>query len=142
MIERRAASHDAYGKRVVRAAAGAAFDDSREACWVDYGGASHTGGFIDGAVAGSIAVEIESRVSKQVRGAVLDLLMHRLPKKLLVLLDVHQNNVNLTAEQCRFALARFLTVDSYAVIILRGSGSLEDAESDAEIVRNALARFQ
>jgi hypothetical protein len=38
---------------------------------------------IDGTVAGMVAVEIKSRVPKQVRGALLDLIMHSFTKKLL-----------------------------------------------------------
>ena len=92
--------HDAYGKAVLKRAAGAQFDGSQEACRVDYGGAQNTGGFIDGTAMGTVAIEVESRTSKQVRGAVLDLICHRFEKKLLVLLDVRAYNVKILADQC------------------------------------------
>jgi hypothetical protein len=90
-------SHDAYGKAVLRRAAGRLVDESRAACRVDYGGLPHTGAFIDGTVAGIVAVQIESRVAKQIRGAVLDLICHPYENKLLVLLNVHAQNIHLTA---------------------------------------------
>lgn len=70
----------------MRAAAGASFVDCGTQVYVDYvaGGAR-----IDGAVAGTVAVEIESRPPKQVCGAVLDLLCHPFRKKLLVLIPAH-----------------------------------------------------
>lgn len=76
-------NHDEYGKRVMRQAVGSDFVDCGAAVYIDYG----VGGpaRIDGAIGDEVAVEIESRVSKQVRGAVLDLVCHRCPKKLLVL---------------------------------------------------------
>ncbi len=58
------ANHDDYGKRVLEKAAGRYFDGTRSSCRVNYGGAPHTGGFIDGTVAGLIAVEVESGVAK------------------------------------------------------------------------------
>ena len=61
---------------------------------------------IDGTLDQNVAVELESRVSKQVRGAVLDLLCHSYPKKLLVLLPVH--DVEVTARQCEFIFSKFL----------------------------------
>lgn len=134
-------THDGYGRRVVSLAAGPALDGSREACRVDYGGASHTGGFIDATVGGRIAVEIESRVSKQVRGAVLDLLVHRHSKKRLLLLNVHQNNVALTAAQCRHAMGKFLSARDFRVIVLEGTGSIEMLDADVATVRSALSEL-
>ena len=63
---------------------------------------------IDGTNAGAMAEEIESRTSRQVRRAVLDLLMHPYAKILLVLLPAHMSNSETAAEQCRFALKRYL----------------------------------
>jgi hypothetical protein len=44
---------------------------------------------IDGTVEGTVAVEFESRESKTVRGAILDLLLHPFPQELPVLLPAH-----------------------------------------------------
>lgn len=124
-------------KRVVEAAAGRHFDRS-QFVRVDYGGAPHTGGFIDATVAGLIAVEIESRTSKQIRGAVLDLLCHSFPKKLLLLLPVHASNPNLAARQCENALNRFLAPSDHRVSVLDGSGGNEHFEADVAVVRQML----
>ncbi len=129
-------SHDAYGKKVLRAAAGGA--DPEWGVEVDYG--SRMPARIDGVV-GDVAVEIESRVSKQVRGAVLDLICHRNPKKLLVLLPVHMSNPEDTALQCRNILGRCFDSDDYRVIVLEGTGSRPAFEEDSLGVRDALVEL-
>jgi hypothetical protein len=68
--------HDEYGKRVLCTAAPQALIYGPTVA-VDYGAGQ--GARIDGTV-GDIAVGIESRVAKQVRGAVLDLICHPFPK--------------------------------------------------------------
>jgi hypothetical protein len=127
--------HDEYGKRVLRAAAGRAalYGPTVE---IDYGAGQPAR--IDATV-GDIAVEIESRVSKQVRGAVLDLICHPHPKKLLVLLPVHMTNPGVTAEQCRNILRRFCPDGSFRVLVLKGSGSDPKPDEDTAIIGAALA---
>lgn len=101
--------HDEYGKLVLRTAAPQA-EIYGPTVAVDYGAGQHSR--IDGTV-GDIAVKIESRVPNQVRGAVLDLICYPFPKKLLVLLPVHMTNAEITADQCRNALARFCPAGSF-----------------------------
>src|SRR5438876_10010428 len=113
------ASHDDYGKRVMREAVGSAFTDWGSSLEIDYGAGGPAR--IDGTIGRTIAVEVESRVSKQVRGAVLDLICHRYPKKLLLLLPVHMNNPVVTADQCRFIFAKFLDSEDFRVVLLTGS---------------------
>ena len=93
---------------------------------------------IDGTVAGKVAVEVESRTAKQVRGAVLDLLCHEYPKKLLLILPVHMSNAETTARQCRSALRKFVAEDDFRVVVLNGHGSKYKLEEDAAAVRSAL----
>ena len=82
---------------------------------------------------------IESRVPKKVRGAVLDLICHPFPKKLLVLLPVHMTNAKITAEQCRNALARFCPAGgSFQVVVLKGSGSHPRLAEDTAIIGSVL----
>jgi hypothetical protein len=130
--------HDEYGKRVLRAAApGAAiYGPTVE---IDYGVGQPAR--IDATVA-DIAIEIESRVSKQVRGAVLDLICHPLPKKLLVLLPVHMTNPEITAQQCRNTLNRFCSAGSFRVLVLKGSGSNPMLAKDTTTVAAALAELR
>ncbi len=132
-------THDAYGKMVLRHAAGSAFQDASAAVFVAYG--SRGGATVDGVVGDSVAVEIESRVSKQVRGAVLDLIYHPYPKKLLILLPVHMSNPTLCSAQCEHILARFLKAEDFRVVILQGSGRGSVLEGDAERVKSALAEL-
>jgi hypothetical protein len=126
--------HDAYGKAVLGEAVGDAFVDWGSTVEVSYG--KKGGARIDGVVGDAIAVEIESRVSKQVRGAVLDLICHDCPKKLLVLLPVHMSNVELCASQCRDILQRFVASDNFRVVVLT-----HDPTIDSAIVREAVAEL-
>jgi hypothetical protein len=128
-------SHGAYGRKVLSAAAGDAFLCGGPSVEVDYG--SGRAARIDGTVS-DIAVEVESRTSKQVRGAVLDLVCHRFPKKLLVLVPVHMFDPPTCAEQCRNALARFIELKNFRVVVLHGRGGLEALSQDVDLVRAAL----
>lgn len=129
-------SHDAYGKEILRAAVGAAFVDWGSAVEVSYGAGRPAR--IDGTVAGAIAVEVESRTSKQVRGAVLDLLSHPYQKKLLVLVPMHMSDCRTRADQCRNALGRYVGPDDFRVVVLAGTGSNPRLDADAQLVREAL----
>jgi hypothetical protein len=132
--------HDIYGKAVLRLAAGDSFTDWGTSVQVDYG--TRIPARIDGTV-DQIAVEVESRNPKQIRGAVLDLLFHSYPKKLLVILPVTKNiyNVENTAKQCRYALQRFVKPENFRVVVALGHGHNPKLEQDAELVRSALAEL-
>jgi len=133
------AGHDEYGKRVMHKSVGPAFTDWGASVQIDYGAGGPAR--IDGTIAHSIAVEIESRVSKQVRGAVLDLICHPYPKKLLVLLPVHMSNPAVAAEQCRLILARFVEPADFQVVLLRGYGGVDALADDVPLVRKAVAEL-
>lgn len=129
--------HDDYGKRLLRAAAGPDYKQYGTSVEVDYGTGSPAR--IDGAVAGRIAVEIEARPSKQVRGAVLDLLCHRFKKKLLLLLPAaNMPSPQTTATQCRTALGRYIRKDDFRVVVVAGHGSDPRTEQDVVTVQAAL----
>src|SRR4030067_3469138 len=98
--------HDEYEKNIMTKSVGNTFADWGPTLEVHYGG--HGKARIDGTIGNNIAVEIESRVSKQIRGALLDLICHEYAKKLLVLMPVHMDNVDETAKQCRFILGKFI----------------------------------
>lgn len=129
-------AHDEYGKRILLEATAGAVDQYGPGVEIDYG--TEFPARIDGAVGGSIAIEIESRTGKQVRGAVLDLICHSYPKKLLVLLPVHMSNPVVIAEQCRNILARFVSAEDFRVIVLDGHGHDPKAERDVRTVAEAL----
>jgi len=129
-------SHDAYGKEVLRAAAGQAFIDWGPTVEVDYGAGRPAR--VDGTVSGTIAVEVASRTPKQVRGAVLDLLFHAYPKKLLVLVPIYMSESGICADQCRHALGRFVDEDNFRVVVLQGTGNRANLDGDARLVRGVL----
>ncbi len=128
--------HDQYGKQVLRAAAGDAFVEWGPQVEVDYGAGRPAR--IDGAVGGHVAVEVEARVPKQIRGAVLDLVFHPLPLKLLVLMRTQLANPGATADQCRHALARFVKPENFRVILLDGNGHAPRLESDVDLAARSL----
>jgi hypothetical protein len=128
---------DQYGKSLFRRVAGDSFSNRKEPCTIGYGtGAASSR--IDGVVGDQIAVEIESGNPKRIRGAVLDLLWHPYPAKLLVIVEGMQNKVQESAQQCRVILGRDLSIERYRVVVL--DGSLR-SETDLPIVRNALAEL-
>lgn len=128
--------HDDYGKRVLSEVAGAAYTVTVPSVRVDYGAGGYAN--IDGTVGDQIAVEVESRVSKQLRGALMDLIFHSYPKKLLVSLPVHMNDPKKTVAQCERILARFLDKSNFRVILLKGHGSDQCVRIDTQIVKHAL----
>ena len=132
--------HDDYGKRILRESVGGAFNAYGASVEVDYRAGMPAR--IDGTVAGKVAVEVESRVAKQVRGAVLDLLCHNYPKKLLLLLPVHMSNAETTAQQCRSALRRFVAETDFRVVVLHGHGSNPKPKEDVSLVRAALRELR
>ena len=116
--ERRRANHDAYGKLITRSAAGNAFSDSGALCRIRFGDDA-AGARIDGVVGNSIAVEIESRTPKQIRGAVLDLIFHPYPRKLLLIIAGHQNDARQAANQCGHILREEIGNGNFQVVLLQ-----------------------
>ena len=128
--------HNKYGKLILRKAAGTAYTDSGESVCIYFNNSGIAK--IDGTVGKNIAIEIESRVNKQIRGAILDLILHKYPKKLLVLLPVHMSNPETTINQCNFIMEQFLDVNDFRVVLLKGHGNDYRLDVDPQIVKNAL----
>jgi hypothetical protein len=129
--------HDAYGKAIMRDAAGDAFLDGVPVCSVHFGNDA-AGGRIDGVVGNRIAVEVESRTPKQIRGAVLDLLFHPYPCKLLLIIAGHQNDARQAANQCRYILAERVAPENFQVVLLSGNGRDHRVAEDVALVQQAL----
>jgi len=125
--------HDEYGKQVLGIAAGSAYSQYGPSVVIDFDGSKAQ---IDGTVSSIVAVEIESRTGKQIRGAVLDLVLHKYPKKLLILIPKYIGR-NQVAE-CQFILRRFLDTKDFRVVLLDGTGHDPAHETDAEKVRASL----
>lgn len=130
--------HADYGKRLLRAVAQNDFAEDREVTKVEYAGG--TLAFIDGVIKDSCAVEIESRVDKQIRGALVDLLFHPFPKKLLILIPAHMNNPRKTEEQCEDILNKLKRpFDKVKVVVLQGTGDNPMDEADKALLKLALS---
>lgn len=130
--------HDDYGKRILALAAGSDYSDWRSAEF-PIGGGAHAR--LDGTVGEAIAVEVESRTPKQVRGALLDLVLHPFPSKLVVLIPQHIGNAERTAAMCRHILKQFVPGGTFRVVVTSGSGHDPKDDLDASIVRNALVEL-
>ena len=125
--------HDAYGKSVLRMAGGTECRDYSPHTEINYGDSR---AYIDGTVSSLVAVEIESRTGKQVRGAVLDLILHRYPKKLLILIPMYIGKN--TPGECAVILGKFVEPGDYRVVLLAGTGDYPQYLGDAAVVRTAL----
>ncbi|MCE9614876.1 MAG: hypothetical protein K8T26_11405 [Lentisphaerae bacterium] len=129
--------HDQYGKAVLRKAFGNAFNDSPDP--VPFG--ENAGSVkIDGTIGDDVAVEVESRASKQVRGAIVDIIWHPFPKKLVVLIKKYGNNY--TAEQCRVLLRKFAPTTCAKVVSLNGNGSNQLFDEDVAVVKDAVTELR
>jgi hypothetical protein len=128
--------HDTYGKEVLRSASGGNVVTDGPPVEIEYGAEAPCR--IDGVVAASIAVEIESRTGKQVRGAVLDLQHHRLPKKLLVLIPMYMHNAHVECRRCSAILGRSSHEADYRVVVLAGTGEAPRFREDVAKVEAAL----
>lgn len=98
---------------------------------IDYG-ADAPRAIIDGTIANQIAVEIESRTDKQIRGAVLDLICHQLPRKLLIVLPIHMTNEVRTVAMCKNILRKFLPSNSFRVVLFSQATFDEDVTRAAQ----------
>lgn len=134
--------HDAYGKLVVRSAA-----TSLGLTFQEYGTrhpiTPRMNCSIDAVVAGTIAVEIESRTPKQVRGAVLDVFWHPAPLKLIVLLPAYIGNPANTVEMCECLAQTLYPGVPFRCLALSGKGDNPQPESDvaaiAQVMKEMLA---
>jgi hypothetical protein len=78
-------------------------------------------------------VEIESRVSKQVRGAILDLYLHPNKKKLLIIINKHGNKNTPVQAQAIFEKL-FKNKRNWHVLLLKGNGENTCFREDIELV--------
>ena len=132
--------HDSYGKELLREILGSRFINSRDVVKVRYG--SYISAFIDGVINNCCAIEIESRVDKQVRGALLDLLQHELPKKLLILIPAHMRDPEATAGHCEYILEKYKKEgQTIKVILLKGTGDKPLKSVDKERIKKALTEL-
>lgn len=131
---------EAHGKMVLVSALSESFDPGSAQCRFGFGpGAGHA--MVDGVVAGRIAVEIESRVNKQVRGALMDLVLHPLPLKLLVLVKKHGGNPTTSVNQAEAILSRFVPEGRFRVVLVESLSKGTGIEKDVRLVADAVAQL-
>ena len=129
--------HDKYGKKVMQRAFGKTFNPNPGP--ISFG--IDAGTFkIDGIIGEDIAVEIESLASKQARGAIVDIICHPFPKKLVVLIEKYGNKY--TENQCRVLLDKFAPDVVKQVITLHGSGTNEKISDDVQAVKDAVEKLR
>ena len=87
-----------------------------------------------------IAIEIESRANKQVRGALVDLALHPFDKKLLVLIKKYSNDY--TLRQCKIILEKLTQNKKIEVIELKGTGDTPKKEVDIKKIKQAVRNLR
>jgi hypothetical protein len=121
--------HDKYGKQVLRKAVAQLnckyLSPAPRAKFGENAGSFQVDGVIlqgEGAdLADGIAIEIESRTNKQVRGAILDLYLHPCRSKLIVLIPRY--NSKEAEAQCRAIMKRLDSAIPFEVVVLSGDGN-------------------
>jgi hypothetical protein len=88
-----------------------------------------------------VAVEVEARNAKQVRGAIMDLLLHPCPKKLLILIPSGSLKTSTAPAQCEHILSKFRPPGLFRMAVLRGTCEAPDMDMDVARVQRALAEL-
>jgi hypothetical protein len=92
------------------------------------------------------AVEIEARIYKQIRGAILDLFWHPAPRKMLtvILAQSQLGNEEKARAHLMFVCRKLASGDNrpFELVILRGSGEYPAEEDDRVLLSGALKRLQ
>jgi GMP synthase-like glutamine amidotransferase len=128
--------HEKYGKKLLKEIAEDHFISRGQSVKANYEGS--VSARIDGVIY-DCAIEIESRVAKQIRGALLDLLEHKFSKKLLILIPAHINNKEGTVKHCEYILNRYKKEgQNTRVVLLEGTGHNEEPVSDIKKIKKAL----
>jgi hypothetical protein len=120
---------DTYAKEVLRAIASEAFVYNGPSVLVNYGDGRPCR--IDGTVGGSHRSRSGTGYAKQVRGAVLDLLVHPYPK--------HMYDSATCAYQCKLAFGHFLAPERFRVVVLNETHTNGNLDADTKLVRSALS---
>jgi hypothetical protein len=124
---------DRFGKDLLKLAAGPLFLEDGPSVSFSFGPGAGSAR-IGGTGANLVAVEVESRAPKQVRGALVDLVCHPLPKKLLPILPVYAGHATTATKQAEATLGRFSEFGSFRVVCATGANPEEIVES----IRTAL----
>ena len=133
--------HDKYGKELFKSLVNDDFVSTGDDIVVKYENNGITAK-IDGVIKSlDCAVEIESRVNKQIRGAIVDLLSHPRKNKLLVLIPASIKDPKQTKKHCLHILKQFKKEDDKcAVVILKGTGDIKKDKKDKKRIKKTLKK--
>ena len=84
------------------------------------------------------AIEIESRTPKQIRGAILDLLLSGYKKKLLIVLPLNNNNEDKINSYEEIFYKMGCKRNNFRVILLEGHAKNRQEKKDEQRIREAL----
>lgn len=143
------ADHDAYGKRIFADILGHRWRDSLDAeRSVEMAGVrADLDGIIrsrDGARV-ECAIEIEARVFKQIRGAIIDLSWHPAPKKMLAVIRAQPQlgSEEKVSRHCIYVWNRLNAGREvpFRLVILKGTGAQPLFDEDRALVLDALRKL-
>ena len=138
-------THDYYVKNLLRSMLGSRYKTEKEYTLVKFAEGTAQ---IDGVISfpeGEIAVEIESRTAKQVRGAIVDLFFHKARKKLLIIVPEHMYNPETLKKDAEYIMntLKILRPEiEFMAVILKGSGKEPRRDEDLKILEEAIIRLR
>lgn len=140
--------HDDYGKELLKQLLGERWDPYASQRSVHQGGVrADLDGVIwsrDGAKV-ECAVEIEARVYKQIRGAIVDLALHSAPKKVLIIMraQLQLGTREQIERHCKYVWEEIAGTrrGRFLVVPLEGMGDNPVREKDISILTDALQRI-
>ncbi len=138
-------AHDKYGKKLLGEILGARWSTLTSSRSYDWGGVRAD---LDGVIRSAetrvveCAVEIEAKVYKQIRGAILDLAYHSAPKKLLVIIRAQAalGSEEKVRGHCAEVWKEIGDPDSAAfrIVVLKGTGDRPSPDLDKGLLIQAL----
>jgi hypothetical protein len=140
--------HDKYGKELLKQLLGGRWDSNTSQRSVDECGVRAD---LDGVIWSQkgegveCAVEIEARVYKQIRGAMVDLALHNAPKKLMIII-LAQPQLGTDKKTKRHLQYVWQSIakdrGDFRVVCLKGTGEFPRYEEDKNILSSVLCDLQ
>ena len=138
--------HDDYGKELLGRLLGERWDPHTQLRSIDEGGVrADLDGVIWSKTRGKIecAVEIEAKVYKQIRGAIVDLALHGAPKKLLIVIRAQPQlgSDEQIKRHCQHIWEEIACErhGEFLVLCLTGTGAFPMYEEDMNLIASSLS---
>lgn len=136
--------HDDYGKELLRESLGTRWDAHSSQRSIELAGVRAD---LDGVIISKdgthveCAVEIEARVYKQIRGAIVDLALHPAPSKLLIVM-LAQPQVGKDEDKMishiKHVWTRIHGMGEFSVVCLKGTGTSSRKQEDRKLIVDAI----